>query len=225
MNLVSIIRSIEELLVEVMFWFILIPKTLAKLISSPGWPSQYVAGELSRPADERFDDYVSPVIFWLVLAVVPYFWALTPFVRLVPADVKQQMFLVALFLAVGPLGFATALLASQGKSVTGTALKPLFYGQCYCFTPAFLFCLPFVFLLAKGDGIDRYQGVALGSIGASILWLFVAEIATLHRTLQVSWVRAGLLFVPFLFASYMVAWASASVVLVVLTAVYALPGG
>jgi hypothetical protein len=132
MNLIAIIRSIEELLVEVMLWFILVPKTLAKLIRSPGWMSDYVVQELARPADERFDEYVSPVTLWLVLAVVPYFWTMAPLAQLVPGDVKERMFLVALLLAVGPLGFATALLASQKKRISRTALKPLFYSQCYC---------------------------------------------------------------------------------------------
>ena len=227
MNLISIIRSIEELIVEVMLWFIIIPKTMAKILTSPGWAVDYVVAELARPADQRFDEYLSPVMLWLLVAVVPYFWAMQPLRHLFSDDLYETVFVFAVLLGAGPLGFATGALAARKQSITRTSLKTLFYGQCYCFTPAFLLSLPFAVLVSRGDrvGLSEHPFVGGMSIGVALLWLFVSEILFLMRHVQISWLRAAALFVPFLFASYMVAWASISAALLIFVALHAMGGG
>ena len=213
MNLASIIRSIEEVIVEVVLWFVLIPKTLAKLITSPAWSMDYVTAEFARPAEQRFDEYLSPVTLWLVLGVIPCFWAMAPIAHFLGEDAKEQVFVLAVSLAVLPLGFAIGLLAAQGQRITRSNLRPLFYAQCYCFTPVVVLALPAVLMTNRPDAfahLPRFLGEI--SIAIGLTWLFFAEIVTIRRTLQTTWMRALLLFFPFLFASYMVAWAAGSIV-------------
>lgn len=228
MNLIQLIRLIEELVFEVMSWFIMIPKTFAKLISSPEWGPDYVMAELSRPLDQRFDDYVSPIILWLVLAVLPYFAAIKPLAAFLPGDFNQQLLLVALFLAAGPLGFATAVVASRNETLSKSNLKAPFHVQCYCFTPGLLLSLPAVILTVRSEntGASPYSFAYGVSVGMALLWLFIAEVVALRRQLGVTWTRAGLLFFPFLFASYMVAWAVLSALAILVTATtYVVEGG
>jgi hypothetical protein len=55
-----------------LMWFILIPKTLAKIITDPGWVPGYVTKELKQEGAARFDDYISPVLLFLLASLLPY---------------------------------------------------------------------------------------------------------------------------------------------------------
>jgi len=56
-------------------WVLLLPKTLAKVLHRPVWVLDYTTAEFAKPEADRFDDYLSPVSFWLLVAVGPYLWA------------------------------------------------------------------------------------------------------------------------------------------------------
>ena len=80
MDLSHIFDSIEKLAYDILIWILLIPKTLVKILTEPGWVRQYVSKELGEQGEERFDDYLSPVMLLLIVSLLPYlFLLITPF--------------------------------------------------------------------------------------------------------------------------------------------------
>ena len=79
-DLSRIFESIEKLAYDILIWILLIPKTLVKILMEPRWVPGYVKKELGEQGDERFDDYLSPVMLLLIVSLLPYlFVLLTPF--------------------------------------------------------------------------------------------------------------------------------------------------
>jgi hypothetical protein len=68
MNIVDILKGLENLVVQLLLMIIYIPKTILKIISDPRWVIQYVDEELDK--SDRFEDYVSPVLLYLSTSVV-----------------------------------------------------------------------------------------------------------------------------------------------------------
>jgi hypothetical protein len=70
-NITEIIEGVEKFAYEVLIWILLIPKTLANILLNPGWVPDYVAAELNDKTDDRFDNYISPVILILITTLLP----------------------------------------------------------------------------------------------------------------------------------------------------------
>lgn len=69
-SIFTVLQDIERLIYKVLMWIILIPKTLIRIILNPRWAAEYVKLEL-RDGQAHFDEYVSPVILLLVVALLP----------------------------------------------------------------------------------------------------------------------------------------------------------
>lgn len=75
-TIVSVLQDIEKLIYKVLLWIILIPKTIVQITLHPSWVREYVGRELNpgqKPEEEHapFDEYMSPVILLLVVALIP----------------------------------------------------------------------------------------------------------------------------------------------------------
>jgi len=70
-NLTEIIEGVEKFAYEILIWVLLIPKTIIKIILNPGWVPEYVTRELEDKTDDRFDNFISPVILVLISTLVP----------------------------------------------------------------------------------------------------------------------------------------------------------
>lgn len=66
----TVLQDIEKLIYKVLMWFILIPKTIVRIILHPKWAAKYVKSEL-KEGESHFDEYVSPVILLLIVALLP----------------------------------------------------------------------------------------------------------------------------------------------------------
>ena len=71
MDFGKLFQSIEDAVYEVMVWLMLLPKTLFRSMFRPRWAIQYVDEELSKKPEDRFDEFLSPVLLWLIAAVLP----------------------------------------------------------------------------------------------------------------------------------------------------------
>lgn len=71
-DITGFLEGFEKLAYQLLIWFIMIPKTLLKIIIDPGWVPGYVRKELDDKEIARFDDYFSPVILFLFVSLVPY---------------------------------------------------------------------------------------------------------------------------------------------------------
>jgi len=75
---INALENLEKLIYRFLIWIILVPKTLLQVILHPDWAPEYLHKEL---ADEkpRFDEYMSPVVLLLAIALLPYIvWSFLP---------------------------------------------------------------------------------------------------------------------------------------------------
>lgn len=69
-SIFNILQDIEKLIYKVLMWVILIPKTIVQITLNPTWAIGYVKEELEKD-ETPFDEYISPVILLLVVALLP----------------------------------------------------------------------------------------------------------------------------------------------------------
>ena len=145
MDLSNIISTTESLLYQVAVWLVLVPKTLFRVIAAPTWIPEYITRELAKPQESRFDDHVSPLLFFVILTIVPNlianaYWPQIPYTDFATArkivgqaqtlSGEHRFFLYALIWMLLPLSFALVHLLAQKGELSGSQLKPLLYAQC-----------------------------------------------------------------------------------------------
>jgi len=69
-SIFTILQDIEKLIYKILMWVILVPKTIIQITLNPTWAIGYVKEELEQD-DSPFDEYISPVILLLVVALIP----------------------------------------------------------------------------------------------------------------------------------------------------------
>lgn len=75
-SIFTVLQDFEKLIYKILMWVILIPKTIVKITVNPIWADSYIKSELSQDhkSDQEhlpFDEYMSPVILLLVVALLP----------------------------------------------------------------------------------------------------------------------------------------------------------
>ena len=77
---IKALKEIEDLIYKILVWIVLIPKTILQLVLHPDWASGYIKDELDpKTGKSRFDEYFSPVVLLLVVALIPFIvWSFLP---------------------------------------------------------------------------------------------------------------------------------------------------
>jgi len=70
-SLVGFLEEIEKLAYKLLLWVILIPKTIAKIVINPRWAAGYIKEELKEDSASPFDEYISPIVLLLAVALLP----------------------------------------------------------------------------------------------------------------------------------------------------------
>jgi hypothetical protein len=68
MDLVRLLRSLEEFLYELVGWLVFYPRTFWRILRHPGAIARYTRMELARDEGGQFQDTISPVLM-LILSV------------------------------------------------------------------------------------------------------------------------------------------------------------
>src|SRR5690348_15712003 len=112
MDLLKLLNSLEDLVVEVALWFILLPRTLFASIFMPVTLAKYFDRLQETKIEDRDDEYLSPVLFWVLLAPAPLVLSLARTDKEALAlygDKWEERLLTAVLMLLGPpLGFALA---------------------------------------------------------------------------------------------------------------------
>ena len=206
MDPLQLLKSLEAAVFEVALWVLLLPKTLLRILRRPVWVLDYTTAEFAKPEAGRFDDYLSPVSFWLLVAVGPYLWA-TSTIRHhydLPApsgdamshlSIINRYMICALLLVAAPLTVAVIFSLIRGHGVTRRVLLPHFAAQCYLQSPALLAVMPIavgLLFVPRVDLVEHLRGsaVVVGIGSLAVLWLVMAETRYLMRDLKTSATRA-----------------------------------
>ncbi|NJN80597.1 MAG: hypothetical protein HC797_09090, partial [Anaerolineales bacterium] len=67
----TVIEDFEKLVYKILLWVILIPKTILKVTIDPSFVRGYVRDELNGEKGKQFDEYISPVLLYLGIILVP----------------------------------------------------------------------------------------------------------------------------------------------------------
>lgn len=185
-----IMESIEGLLYRIALWIVLLPKTLYFILATPNSIYPYVAAELEKEPDRRFENLISPVLFWVLAALVPYMLFLdllaglpdsriareAEWVKFMQAPWSTRLIVVSVVALAAPLEFAVRTLRDLSLPLNRNTLRLPFMVQCYCFTPAYIALLPVLYFTLRYDtvppGADTW--VAIGSVAlvtAGLLYL------------------------------------------------------
>lgn len=209
MDFMKLLKSIEELLYELISWVIFYPLTLWRIMRQPLATLSYAERELQEPEGQQYDDGVSPPIFLLITlgllhiigqAIMPSKAAVMTGVF---ADARNLLAFRAIAFSFFPLIFGLIQLKVGRSRVTRSTFRPVFYSQGYA-------TVPFVIAISLGIGIMgnyaesmayAWWGLALLLVG--LLW---------YGTVQSRWLASS--------APIGIVW---SVLLVIVTLICAVP--
>ncbi len=191
MDFLNIIRSIEELLYEVMAWLVFYPRTMWRAIRHPYEMMRYSEVEQTEAPEKQYTDTLSPPLFLLLSVLISHG---------IEAAAREHAFLLhgglgaeivkshesllalrAITFSVFPIMFALAALRHLGRTIDRDRLRAPFFSQCYVAAPFALgLGLASVAIRWPLDAL-RHAGVA--AVIAIIIW---------YLWLQTRWLAAHL---------------------------------
>lgn len=198
MDFMKLLKSLEELLYELISWFVFYPLTLWRIVTRPLSMFAYAEQQLQEDEDHQFDDAVSPPILLLISLIVLHgageVW--TPpgqhALRGILADNWNLLVFRSVTFSLFPLVFGLIQLKAGRARLTRTTFKPIFYSQCYA-------TVPFVVALSLGLQVVSFftmsPGMMLVGVAlffAGLIWYGVVETLWLAKETQMPRIKAAL---------------------------------
>lgn len=142
MDLIAIIRGLEELLYEVMGWLVFYPRTLWRIITRPAAMIRYSATEQDDKPAERYADALSPPLMLLITVLLTHFIgiaigddALEKGPVTLVKSVQNLLIVRALIVAILPLMFTVISMQRRRLDIDRTTMREPFYSQCFLAVP------------------------------------------------------------------------------------------
>lgn len=215
MDFMKVLKSLEELLYELVSWLVFYPLTLWRAVTSPLSMMRYADLELAEQSDDQYDDVISPPLFLLITLLLAQAVS-----TLMPREAAEKAAEAAIAISdsnlliargviygIFPLAMAVTLLMSKKVKLTRNTLRPPFFSQCYVAAPfVFLVGLATDLLLIPGRSAIAWGLLVL--LGA-VLWYGQAQVRWFRLDLNVGTFRAVLLFAVAFLAALMLALGAA----------------
>lgn len=173
MDFMNLLKSVEELLYEVVSWLLFYPLTFWRCVRHPQRMMRYARAELTNDPTTRFAEALSPPIFlFLTLALahlVELRFALpTRELTGVLADGRNLLLFRAVLFSLFPLLFAVQSVRLENQAITRDTLRPAFYSQCYMAAP-FVLVFDLAWTLGRyGFSCALAGGLAIFALG--LVW-------------------------------------------------------
>lgn len=187
MDFGKLFQSVEDAVYEVMVWILLLPKTLIRSLFRPRWVIQYVNEEWEKKTEDRFDEYLSPVLLWLMVAVLP----LTVSTLVQNGNIKTVHDLVAalhdgllsqtLYAMIIPFTYITWMEWIGNRSIRKSTLRRSFYIHCYALAPAQFIYGVFAILTIWNDLFILFQVLSIILLVTYEVFVFQAELKITFR--------------------------------------------
>lgn len=197
MDFIGIIRSLEELLYEVMGWLIFYPRTLWRILVRPDAATRYSEDEQDDSPTDRYADSLSPPLLLMITLAITHVLGISVGMEapqasgnLGAAVVKSPQNLLvmrAMIFAIIPLVIAGLSLNKRGIGIDRQTLRMPFYSQCFLLTP-FALMLQGALLLPRLPGPGQPAAVMLAL--AALAWFLWAQTQWVARRLQQPAARA-----------------------------------
>ena len=211
MDFMKVLKSLEELLYELVSWLVFYPLTLWRSVISPLSMMRYADLELADRPEDQYDDVISPPLFLLITlllaqavsTLMPRGAAETAAEAALTASDTNLLIARGVIFGIFPLTMAVTLLVSKGIRITRNTLRPPFFSQCYVAAPfAFLLGLATDLMLIPGG--DRVIAGLL-TLGVALAWYGQAQVRWFRLDLNVGTIRALGLFVIAFFTALVAA--------------------
>lgn len=179
MDFMRLIKSLEELLYEVMVMLVFFPRTLFLTIRHPQRMMDYADTELGDVQSEQYSDTLSPPLFLMICLVINHLLE-----RAAPAGLQgalpailqdtQNLLIFRVFMfSLLPLILALRLMQKLGTTLDREKLRPVFYAQCFVTAPITL-------LIGVGAAISHmhWEGariVANGVFVGGLIWYLAQQ--------------------------------------------------
>jgi hypothetical protein len=199
MDLMRLLRSLEEFLYELVGWLVFYPRTFWRILCHPGAIARYTRLELAQDRDRQFNETISPVLM-LVLSVIlvhalemalklPMPTTLSPVGQLLLGSEQGLLLTRSAVFSVFALGAALGTLRKNRQPVTRDTLREPFSIQ------AFLVC-PFVVMFSVGGQLLRVEGAHMAGVLLtvfSLLWYLAARVIAYRALNHAGWLGAVVL--------------------------------
>lgn len=199
MNFFAFLKSLDDLLYEVVSWLVFYPVTLWRTARHPMAMTDYSTSELRKAPERQYDEALSPPILLLLTVIVAHGIELAligdsklieetnGLAGLIDDDTSLILLRIVAF-ATFPLIFAVQTLRKQQAKLGRRQLEPAFFAQCYLNAP-------FALLISLAATLSQVQanwasGVALALLVPSLLGYLAVQTAWFHTMLGVRLGRA-----------------------------------
>lgn len=201
MNVLTILRSVEELLYEVISWLLFYPRTLWMTVMRPLRTMRYSDSEQRDRPEQQYLETLSPPLF-LVLSILLAHGAELAFGldvergtsalgRLVTGNEQALLAFRALLFSLYAVIFAWLALRLTGKRIDRESLRAPFFAQCYLAgATAILISMGSIGLRANSDLTVAAGGLV---IAATTVWYIAVEAVWLRRECGRGPVTAGVI--------------------------------
>ncbi len=214
MDFMKLLKSLEELLYEVMVMLVFFPRTLYLTIRHPQRMMDYADTELGDVQSEQYSDTLSPPLFLMICLLLGHIVEVampTAESENLPVFLQDTqnllMFRVFMF-SLLPLVLSLRLLSKLGIALDRETLRPVFYSQCFVTAPLALLIGVSITVGQIGDATTVM--VAQTVLYGTILW-YLAQ--------QTLWFRSKLGIGLGLAALNAVVATLAATILIVVTAI------
>lgn len=199
MDFMRLLKSLEELLYELVSWLIFYPLTFWRSLTRPLSMMRYADVELGDRIDEQYDDAISPPLFLLITLLLSQALAgAFPTVAgseaaALTRSTSNLLIARGVIFGIFPMTMAVTLLLQKGVPITRSTLRPPFFSQCYVAAPFVMLIGLAVDFLLLADG----RGTALAALCflAALVWYGQAQIRWFCQDLGIGLVKASGLFV------------------------------
>lgn len=192
MNFMTLLRSVEDLLYEVVSWLVFYPVTLFRCIAHPVRMMQYAETELRDKLEEQFPDVLSPPLLLFLTIIIAHLISLMALANAVArpgllADAQNLIIFRAVLFSIFPLLLALQSVRKREKRLTRANMRPAFYSQCYAAVPFVLSVDLGLILTQTGLGT---AWIGLLVITAGLIWYFATITAWFKSSLGLGAVAA-----------------------------------
>jgi hypothetical protein len=197
-DLLKILRSLEEFLYEAITWLIFYPRTLWRIVSQPLTMAKYASTEIDQKTDNQFTDAISPPLFlMLTLGLAHVIELSSNSAGLVVKSAigqsilnNEQNLLIyrSIAFSIWPLVFASAYLQTTKVALDRDSLRGPFFAQCYITAPFALGLSLGTSLIHQPEDWLRVAGLSSMMIGLS--WYIITQTRWSRLRLNLGWWRA-----------------------------------
>lgn len=225
MDLFNLLQSLEKFLFEIALWFYLVPKMFLRVLLQPAWAYNYVSEEMQKKESERYDHYLSPLIFFVLVSVVPWLFIVFNYKELlrqivntsIPLldNLEYAVLILALLNLANPLWFSILIQKAKKELVGRKSIERIFHIQCLYFAIANFFLFIAVNLYLAQMVI--FQVALFGIFLPALLWLVYAQWYLLSHELNLRSGHALRLAVQYLVWAFFQTFVIVALILFVLS--------